>query len=186
MTIKVYSFDAWTFFQHFSYPYFALSLNMAAYIGVMLQLILVRLTIILLCLFGAISINSSPLLVTSLYFCFHNYLGLIVVTCSSDADKYRSTFVPELEPLGFFPSTRTHQDTNKPRVPLHGGSVPNSAVLKMLYPPSTLSLRSERQQLTSGYRPPVLTAAQSAFLTEFNQQVAFLCLCLIISSCSNK
>lgn len=102
--------------------------------------------------------------------------GLSDVT-TTGAETYRNPFVPEHEPLGFFPSMKTSLDASKLRVPIHGGSVPNSAIIKRLYPPSSLALRNERTQLSSGYRPPVLTAAQSAFLSGFNKQVAYLCLC---------
>jgi len=87
------------------------------------------------------------------------------------SDRHSKHFAPEREPVGFFPSERSCPDASKYKLPGRGGSIPNSAVIKMLYPHNLECLQAERQRTAESYRPPVLNAAQLAFISQYKQQV---------------
>jgi len=88
------------------------------------------------------------------------------------AEKPEDPFIPEMEPVGFFPPPQRKRlphpfvvdDTH--RLPPTDGFIPNSVLIRFLFPEKTLA---EEEQLV--YRTPGLAASEIEYMNHVSREV---------------
>ena len=96
---------------------------------------------------------------------------MCTVCCA--AEKSEDPFIPELEPVGFFPPPQRKRPLypfvvdDVHRLPPADGVVPNSVIISLLFPEKTL---------VEAEQSPSLTASQGAHVSQFGGEVqCYLC-----------